>query len=154
MQKSFSERFFEKVNKTDSCWLFTGSLNRLGYGQMNWLGKGHKAHRVSWQLHFGAIPANLCVLHRCDVRNCVNPDHLFLGTQQDNIADMVAKNRQRSGCQQGVANPMTKLSEVKVKAIRWIYAQGKISQAKLATSFHVAPMTVNRIVNNRLWRHV
>lgn len=73
------------------CILWTGSRNTGGYGQVRWRGDVWLVHRAAWMAEHGPIPANLCVLHRCDVRPCLNPDHLFLGTQKDNMADMAAK---------------------------------------------------------------
>ena len=96
-------KFFAKVNKTDSCWLWTGAKwqdktkRRLGYGKAYSCGKIRKAHRVSWEISNGNIPDGLCVLHKCDVPLCVNPEHLFLGTVVDNVKDMVSKNRNRWG---------------------------------------------------------
>lgn len=148
------ENFWAKVSKSDECWLFVGSRHHLGYGQFTLNGRVNKAHRVSWMIHYGEIPEGMCVLHRCDVRNCINPAHLFLGTQQDNIADMVAKGRQRAGRQRGVDNPMSKLTPETVKEIRAAYKEGAISQHKLAKLFKVSPMTVNRIVNHKLWSHI
>lgn len=98
ISESATRRFFAKVKKTDECWLWTGSVAGNGYGQMS-LPNGTKrgvlvrVHRYSWVAHNGPIPADLCVLHRCDVRNCVLPEHLFLGTKSDNMKDMVAKGR-------------------------------------------------------------
>lgn len=89
------ERFWRFVNKTDGCWLWTGALRTTGYGVIN-LGRPagiESAHRVSWVIHYGKIPTGYFVCHTCDVRPCVRPDHLFLGTSRDNIYDMIRKGR-------------------------------------------------------------
>lgn len=86
-------RFWKKVNKTDGCWLWTGHTNYSGYGVLKIGGADKRAHRVSWELAHGPVPEPLLVLHRCDVRNCVNPSHLFLGTQQHNLEDCRLKDR-------------------------------------------------------------
>lgn len=91
-----AEKFWQKVNKTESCWLWKGCVNTTGYGMVNWAGKKNiVAHRLVWKLTNGQIPDGLQVLHRCDITRCVNPQHLFLGTIQDNAADRVAKGRTR-----------------------------------------------------------
>ena len=93
---SIEERFFEKVNKTDSCWLWTGALSSSGYGSFGVAGKATAAHRYSYQIHNGEIPEGLIICHTCDTPSCVNPDHLWLGTYSDNMKDMVAKDRHGS----------------------------------------------------------
>lgn len=85
-------RFDAKVERTASCWLWRG-MTAHGYGYIWNDGKMHRAHRVSYELHVGDVPSGMIVMHSCDVRNCVNPDHLSVGTLQDNARDCVAKGR-------------------------------------------------------------
>jgi len=119
---TLAERFWKKVAKSSECWVWTGG--RLGgkYGRIRYLRDDvwtHEyAHRVSWELHFGTIPEGLWVLHECDNPPCVRPDHLFLGTQLDNINDMLFKKRGRNGSSVGVLHGRAKLSESEVYAIR------------------------------------
>jgi len=89
------ERFMSKVQKTDDCWIWIGSHNNHGYGKMMYPRKGEfiYAHRLSYILHKGEIPDGLLVLHKCDNPLCVNPSHLFLGTQLDNVHDAIHKGR-------------------------------------------------------------
>src|SRR4051812_8621743 len=75
------------------CWIWMGHINHLGYGKIKIDGLNLAVHRVSWEKHHGPIPDGLKVLHVCDIRCCFNPDHLFLGTQLDNVRDMYAKRR-------------------------------------------------------------
>lgn len=89
--RPLSERFWEKVKKTEACWLWTGSKNNMGYGRINIDGIVKLAHRVSFEMKHGTT--KLHILHRCDTPLCVNPLHLFAGTQKDNLRDMAAKGR-------------------------------------------------------------
>ena len=114
-KRTLAERFWSKVRKADGCWEWTGAATERGYGV---LGRGErglgneKAHRVSWMLHHGQIPDGLWVLHRCDNPKCVRPDHLFLGTSDDNIADMHAKSQNaRPPVHAGAANVRARLVE-------------------------------------------
>jgi len=102
MPNATEARFWSKVNKTDTCWLWTASKRHKGYGAFVWAdADGNivqgRAHRFAWELANGPIPAGLCVLHRCDTPACVRVDHLFLGTKAENNADMAAKGRRIVG---------------------------------------------------------
>jgi hypothetical protein len=90
-------RFWRHVEKDGGCWLWTGTKNNAGYGQAHWSGRHVLAHRASWEMHNGPAPAGMHICHRCDVRLCVRPDHLFLGTPDDNVQDMIAKGRMSTG---------------------------------------------------------
>lgn len=89
----FEDKYIPEPNS--GCWLWIGAL-RAGYGNFWYKGKNESAHRVSWLLHNGKIPDEKCVLHKCDMPSCVNPDHLFIGTQRDNVIDAVSKGRQKN----------------------------------------------------------
>lgn len=111
------KRFEKKFAKTNGCWLWKGdkwSRPEHGYGRIYVEGKRVKAHRVAWELYVGPIPTGLHVLHKCDVRLCVNPDHLFLGTKADNAHDRNQKGRQA----RGKSFPQCKLTDEQVIAIR------------------------------------
>lgn len=143
-------KFWLRVQKTDGCWLWT-RRGQDGYGVITIGTKSRflRAHRISWELHYGAIPDGLGVLHHCDNPPCVRPDHLFLGTALDNARDRESKGRGRylSGEQNGRA----KLTLAQVIEIRTLYAQGNITQAELRKQFPVSSSQMSRIVNGQKW---
>jgi len=143
-------RFWRRVNKTPTCWLWTGAFYTTGYGVMRVAGRNVRAHRVSWELEHGPIPDGLQVLHRCDVRACVRPDHLSLGTHADNVADRDNKGRQP----RGELNGLAKLTQEQVRAMRAEYAAGGISQPALARRYGIAHGTLEAILHRRSWKHV
>jgi hypothetical protein len=128
------------------CWLWDGCVIAGGYGQVAFENKPQSAHRVFWKLYRGEIPPGACILHTCDVRCCVNPDHLFLGTNKDNSEDMVLKNRQNKG----EARPQAKLSDGKVRFILMSTA----SISFLAERFGVSWSTIVRVRQRTTWKHV
>lgn len=147
---TLAARFWVKVDKTASCWLWVASKNRAGYGQIYGPGRPYLAHRVSWEIHNGPIPNGLGVLHRCDVPACVNPAHLFLGTPADNALDKVAKQRQPKGAE----SAMAKLSEQVVVALRVELSRPEVSQREIAGRYGVCQQTVSDIMRGRLWKHL
>ena len=149
------KRFWAKVDVRgqDECWEWTGSRNR-GYGQLSRCHgcSMYKAHRLSYELFIGEIPAGLEVLHSCDNPPCVNPRHLFLGTQHDNMTDMAKKGRAHGSQQVGVDNPAAKLDCEKAAAIRWLWGNGQVeSMAELARSFGVSRRAVKFVLNGEHW---
>ena len=146
-------RFWSKVRKTSGCWNWTGAKCSGRYGNF---GIGNRtsvlAHRYSWELHFGRIPSGLNVLHRCDNGLCVNPSHLFIGTQADNVLDMHQKGRDRKAKGSGVS--LSKLTEREVVEIKRLLAARAMIDREIADRFNVARVTVNHIRTGRTWRHV
>lgn len=166
------ERFWAKVNKDgptmphidSACWEWTACKSNSGYGAFGLNGKAFHAHRVSWLIVNGEIGQTaayhgLCVCHRCDNRNCVNPSHLFLGTQRDNIRDMVDKKRHGSltkpeNQSRGEHHGMAKISAENVMQIRAIYAAGEISQKAIGLRFGVTDVLISKIINRKIWKHL
>ena len=159
------KRFWNKVQKTDACWLWTASIGSHGYGQLNIEGKPETAHRLSWLIHNGNIPSGLFICHTCDNRRCVNPDHLFLGTQSDNMRDALSKGKSCLAQPNvmvahpekrhwGSKNPRSKLTEEQVKEMRSMYTPGQITMAQIAEKYGVTRHAVGNIVKRRLWKQV
>lgn len=152
--RDMRERLMEKilVDPETGCWNWTACKVRDGYGRIGDRGRKLKlAHRISYELHRGAIPDGIHVCHRCDNPACINPDHLFLGTNDDNIADKVAKGR--SPCQKGRDNGNAKLTEADVHAIRAAKACWGINM-KLAKQYGVVNSMISDIRGGRKWAHL
>jgi hypothetical protein len=161
-------RFWSKVSKSDGCWTWAASKRHKGYGAFVWAdGSGAviqgRAHRFSWELHNGPVPAGKCVLHRCDNPPCVRPDHLFIGSKAENNSDMRRKGRAVAGgtktsvqaCkyERGERHHSAKLSQSTVMAIRADRALG-LSYSKLTTKYGITQGHVFRIANRQAWKHV
>ena len=146
------EKFWKGVRKTAECWLWE-KRRLFGYGYMRLGGRGTpevRVHRFAYELLVGSIPDDLCVLHRCDVRNCVNPEHLFLGTRADNNADTRQKKRHKVGETHGNA----RLTAEQVATIRDKYVCRAGSMYTLAKQYGVTPQTIFAVVHRKSWKHV
>jgi hypothetical protein len=128
------------------CWLWTKGMCWRGYGRIGINQKTYLAHRVSYELHIGGSVGDLCVLHKCDTPSCINPDHLYAGTRQDNSNDQVSRGRQTSG----VRNYHAKLTDEIVLKIR--AATG--THRAIAAEFSVSHPTVTYIKTRKTWRHL
>lgn len=145
-------RFWAKVRKTDTCWLWTGKHHvTSGYGQFWRAGRVEYAHRVGYELQNGPIPAGLDVLHRCDVRACVRGEHLFPGDDRMNQADAKAKGRLNRA--RGPQNGNARLTPAKVQQIRRRAAAGDTQDA-IAADHGVSQAVVSQIVRRVTWTHV
>lgn len=181
--KSVADRFWSKVDKSggqDACWIWTGAVSRTGYGNA-WDGTLRKqfgSHRLAWVLANGKVPDGLCVCHKCDVRACCNPSHMFLGSQLDNVVDRERKGRGASRnvlsdagkrnfslngpqgvCKHDWMRPRgdrvhtSKLSERDVIAIRKHRDEGE-SLRFISNAYGVSMSSVSRIALRQSWRHV
>ncbi|KKN92327.1 hypothetical protein LCGC14_0208180 [marine sediment metagenome] len=141
------KRFWNKVQKGSGCWEWQAYYNPNGYGTFWLKDRKHQAHRVSYAMSYD-IPEGLCVLHTCDNPPCVRPSHLFLGTQADNMTDMVNKGRRRPA--RGIRSGRAKLTETQVKAIRC----DPRSQRVMAKDYRVSHGVIGRIKQRKTWKHV
>lgn len=160
MNAAAAERFESKVEKIPEagCWVWMGSLNNKGYGVFSLNRKQKYAHRVSYQLYNGPIPDGLYVLHRCDNPACVSPTHLFLGTQKDNMRDMMAKGRRKwergGNGRSGEGVHFHELTELQVLEIRRLRSVDGMFQQEIAEKFGVSQPLVSRILNRKVWKHI
>ena len=129
------------------CWVWQGAKDRDGYGRFGGSAP-RRAHRRSYQMEYGVLPADALVCHRCDNPSCVNPDHLFLGTHADNHADRGVKGRTASGERNG----FHRLTADEVADIRARYAAGGVTQVTLAKTFGVCSATISNITSRRYWK--
>lgn len=148
------QRFYAKVGKAepDECWLWLGAKEVLGYGKLcvqRTPQKTVKAHRLSYEVHYGAFDKSLSVCHTCDNPTCVNPRHLFLGTPADNSKDMVSKGRSPSN--KGERNARAKITWAQRDEIERLVKSGK-SQTEVARIFGIAQPNVSQIILGRHWR--
>lgn len=146
-------RFWSKVDKRgpDECWLWTASTDTHGYGQLRIdATRKRLAHRFAWELANGSA-LGMCVCHRCDVRRCVNPSHLFLGSNAENVADRHAKGRSRAPS--GAASGRAKLTDADVRAVFDMLGRG-VTQKQIAEGMGVSKSAISWISTGQAWRHI
>lgn len=154
------EKFLSKINISGTvpvnlktpCWFFEGYLDKDGYGIFRINKKMCRAHRISYELYKGKIPKGFLVCHKCDIPACVNPKHLFLGTDQDNANDKCRKNRLAPAV--GSKHGNAKLTEQQVLKIRKLVSKRLYSQAEIAKRYKVSPLTISFLVRRITWGHV
>ena len=147
--KTLNDRFFQKVAKSDGCWIWTGTRDNKGYGCMRIQYRWHKAHRLSYAWFVGLIPDGLLVCHKCDNPPCVNPDHFFIGTNQDNMDDMRAKGR--APCVVGERNPRNILNARQVLEIR---GRDDAGYKRLAEEYGVSKSCIRDIKVRKNWNYL
>lgn len=143
-----TERFWPRVEKTATCWLWRGAIDPRGYGRIGLGGREDGVgltHRVAWELTHGPIPDDTCVLHYCDVPTCVNPDHLYLGDRITNNADMREKGRHAHG----ENHKNARLSDADIVAIRTRWATSRVSGMTLAAEYGITRGYLYSIVQGR-----
>lgn len=165
-KKTTLERIMSRVDTSSGCWEWTGTRLPAGYGRISVNGRHTYVHRLMWDLTHGAIPNGMFVCHQCDNPRCVNPDHLFVATQKDNLADMRTKERhpwhgkrgdesllrQRPECiLRGENNSMAKLSNIQVREMRRLFMTGTQTQRQLSRMFRINEGTVSLIVRGLAW---
>jgi len=155
--KNHAAHFWSRINKEGPmhpilgtrCWLWTGAVSNTGYGSLEFDGVGADAHRVAWYITHGEWPTNE-ICHHCDIRLCVNMEHLFHGTRQENIDDAVAKQRHAHG----ENHNFTKLTNEKVLEIRAKYATGNYTYKDLGDVYGTVSQNIGDIVNGVTWKHI
>ncbi len=165
-RKTLKDRFeLHVVRKDGGCWNWAGSVTEKGYGRFSTPGQVLAAHRVAYEIYIRPIPDGLCVCHHCDNPACVNTDHLFLGTNGDNVQDSVLKMRRATGDKnasrlypervpRGEEHSYSKMTNEAVKQLRLRYATGGIPLRKLSTEYGIHINTARAIVNRKTWAHV
>lgn len=156
-KETFKHKYI--VNNETQCWEWCGAMNPAGYGNVRYKDEYTSSHRLSYILHYGDIKNKLWVLHKCDNRKCVNPEHLFLGTAKDNTQDMIKKNRQpdfETLCKNrssGEKNGRSKLTLEMVRKIRILCKEKTLSLPEIGRLFDITKNTIWAIKHNKIWKH-
>jgi hypothetical protein len=154
-RKTNEERFWTHATRSDGCWLWAGNVHKIsGYGTSSWdSGEGGlrfiSAHVMAYRLFRGGVPPDTLVRHTCDVRHCVNPEHLILGNQTENMRDCIERGRIARGSRQG----LSRMTEDRVLELRYRHARGETG-GTLAKVYGISQATVSQITRRVTWRHV
>ena len=130
------------------CWLWLAGTNKFGHGRISFTGRPHMVHRIMYESKFGKIPKGLHSLHHCDTPQCVNPDHLYLGTQRDNNNDRDKRGR----CTKGQEHYKSKFDSLQIRVIKSL--KGLLTGRSIAMYFKVKENTISGIINNKQWKHI
>ena len=156
LDQRLMEKLLSRLEKTDTCWLFKGTIRPDGYGtvKVGRKGKSWLAHRLAWLVFNQEINDTLLVCHHCDVRHCVNPNHLFQGTHKDNTRDMMLKGRHRMGITPyriytGEEHHSSKITYQQAEEMRRIYAEGEISFRKLGQQYGICADGAWKIIRGK-----
>ncbi len=144
-------KFLSQIEK-NNCWIWKGGLGRHGYAQHRMNNTPIVAYRAAWILFKGEIPKGICVCHRCDNKKCVNPDHLFLGTQSDNMKDMLEKGRRRKDLK-GQDVPHSRLKDKDIKDI-FEMRKNRYKIREIAEVFKVHKTHIGKILQRKKWKHI
>jgi hypothetical protein len=149
-----TERFWAKVSKSGGCWNWAGAINNRGNGQVHLHGKTVLAHRASFEAFNGPVRNGLWVLHRCDNRRCVNPDHLFLGDGALDMQDCASKGRLhfQKAPRCGEKHSQAKLTARQVAEMRELYKSGRFTKKELAGQFRISETQAGKILRHEAWR--
>lgn len=153
LKRETPARFWSHVDTSGDCWIWTAARFERGYGAFSIKGHNVRAHRYAYEITYGP-PGNLEVCHRCDNPSCVRPDHLFLGTNADNMRDMYAKGRGHQNYLRGERGNGARLSEAQVQEIRTRYAAGGVTYRCLAGEYEVSRNAIWNILTRRTWIHI
>lgn len=150
--KKFEIENVERRCGLGPCWLWNASCSTSGHGNFSYSNKTIGSHRFSYILYTGPIPEGMQVLHKCDNPACVNPKHLFLGTQLDNVKDMI--NKGRINDRTGEKHNMAKATENEVLEIRRLYVPRKVTMTELGKKFSLSKTNICDIINRRIWTNI
>ena len=149
---SFMNRIVQKSNA--ECWPWVGGIGSFNRGMMRAEGRQQHSYRISYRIFADVIEDGLVIRHKCDNPNCVNPQHLIKGTQQDNVDDIYARNRNNHKPSIGSNNGRAKLNEKDVRNIKYELKYGAMNQSEIAREYEVSPKLISMINAGALWKHV